>query len=122
MHQKFKSSSASPSIVTRDLVDFSNAAGSLYEAVYIISERSKQIGIQLKDELTNKLADFSTSTDNLEEVFENREQIELSKFYEKLPKPTTLATEELLNGDLDWEEVQEDEVQAAITAQMRSEL
>lgn len=116
MHPKFKNSTADPSLVTRDLAQLSEITGNLYEAVYVIAERSKQIGLQLKDELGNKLSDFSTGTDNLEEVFENREQIEISKFYERLPKPTTLATEELLATELEWEEENPEDYQLGLGA------
>jgi DNA-directed RNA polymerase subunit K/omega len=70
--------------------------------VVIISKRARQIAVNLKEELNGKLADFATTVDNLEEVFENREQIEISKFYERMPKPTTTATEEFLEGKLTY--------------------
>jgi DNA-directed RNA polymerase subunit K/omega len=66
----------------------------------VISKRARQISVNIKEELNNKLADFATTVDNLEEVFENREQIEISKFYERMPKSTTTATEEFLEGKL----------------------
>ena len=89
-----------PSIITRDVEKISSPTGNLYESVVIISKRARQIAVNLKDELNNKLAEFATTVDNLEEVFENREQIEISKFYERMPKPTTTATEEFLEGKL----------------------
>jgi DNA-directed RNA polymerase subunit K/omega len=70
----------------------------LYESVAIISKRANQISAQLKEELNAKLEEFASDTDNLEEIFENREQIEISKYYESLPKPTLLATEEFIQG------------------------
>ena len=89
-----------PSLITRDVDKIYNPTGNLYESVVIISKRSRQISVNLKEELNNKLADFATTVDNLEEVFENREQIEISKFYERMPKSTTTATEEFLEGKL----------------------
>ncbi len=89
-----------PSLTTRDIDKIYNPTGNLYESVVIISKRSRQISVNLKEELNNKLADFATTVDNLEEVFENREQIEISKFYERMPKSTTTATEEFLEGKL----------------------
>ena len=83
-----------PSIVTRDVDKIAAHTGNVYESVVVISKRARQIAINIKEELNNKLAEFATTVDNLEEVFENREQIEISKFYERLPKPTTTALEE----------------------------
>lgn len=86
------------SIVTRNVADFAKETGNVYESVAIISKRANQISVKLKEELNSKLAEFATTVDNLEEVFENREQIEISKYYERLPKPTNLAVEEFLEG------------------------
>ncbi|HLT05990.1 MAG TPA: DNA-directed RNA polymerase subunit omega [Cyclobacteriaceae bacterium] len=85
-----------PSIVTRDLDKIAEKTGNLYESLYVISQRAKQISSGMKEELNNKLSEFASTVDNLEEVFENKEQIEISKFYERMPKPTTLAIEEFL--------------------------
>jgi DNA-directed RNA polymerase subunit K/omega len=90
------------SIVTRDIEKLAGPTGNIYESVVVISKRAKQIAVNIKEELNNKLAEFATTVDNLEEVFENREQIEISKFYERLPKPTTTATEEFLEGKLNF--------------------
>ncbi len=84
------------SIITRDVEKIAAQTGNLYESVVVISKRARQIAVNIKEELNNKLAEFATTVDNLEEVFENREQIEISKFYERMPKPTTTATEEFL--------------------------
>ncbi|MDX5346545.1 MAG: DNA-directed RNA polymerase subunit omega [Hymenobacteraceae bacterium] len=86
------------SIITRNLSDLAKETGNVYEAVSIISKRANQISVKLKEELNSKLAEFATTVDNLEEVFENREQIEISKYYERLPKPTSMAIEEYLEG------------------------
>jgi len=85
------------SIITRDVEELSERTGNIYEAVAIISHRARQITINVKEELNSKLAEFASTVDNLEEIFENREQIEISKFYERMPKPTTLAIEEFID-------------------------
>jgi DNA-directed RNA polymerase subunit K/omega len=83
--------------VTRNKDDFYNQTGNIYETVAILSKRSNQIAVELKTELEQKISEFATTTDNLEEIFENREQIEIARFYERLPKPTLIATHEFLN-------------------------
>lgn len=72
--------------------------GNIYESVAIIGKRANQISVDIKNELSHKLQEFASSTDNLDEVFENREQIEISRFYEKMPKPTLIATQEFVEG------------------------
>jgi DNA-directed RNA polymerase subunit K/omega len=84
--------------VTRDTILIEEKTGNIYQSLVAISKRANQISTQLKEELNGKLQEFSTAVDNLEEIFENREQIEISRHYEKMPKPTAIATEELL-GD-----------------------
>ena len=84
------------SIITRDMEELASKTGNIYETVAIISKRARQITVNVKEELNNKLAEFASTVDNLEEIFENREQIEISKFYERMPKPTTIAIEEVL--------------------------
>ncbi|MBR5135592.1 MAG: DNA-directed RNA polymerase subunit omega [Rikenellaceae bacterium] len=85
---------------TRKLVDLDQPTGNIYKSLNVISRRANQIATEMKQELNRKLADFSTSTDSLEETFENREQIEISRYYERLPKPAIIATEEFLAGKL----------------------
>ena len=80
----FKKTNAEPSTVTRDIRLFDEPTGNLYEAVAIIAKRANQISIEMKEELQGKLSEFSTNNDNLEEIFENREQIEISKMYERM--------------------------------------
>lgn len=92
----FKKTNANQSIVTRDIRKFDGQTGNIYEAVAIMSKRANQISTELKEELTSKLQEFGSNNDNLEEIFENREQIEVSKFYEKLPKPSLIAVQEFL--------------------------
>jgi DNA-directed RNA polymerase subunit K/omega len=84
--------------ITRDLRTLDSETGNVYEAITIIAKRANQIAVNVKEELNSKLAEFATSNDNLEEIFENREQIEISKFYERMPKPSTMAMEEFMEG------------------------
>lgn len=86
--------------ITRKLTDIAEPTGNVYESIVAISKRANQISTSLKQELNRKLADFSSTTDSLEETFENREQIEISRHYERMPKPTLIATEEFLDGEL----------------------
>jgi len=90
----YKKTNAESTTTTRDLRELDKNTGNVYESIAIISKRSNQIGSEMKEELTNKLAEFASSTDNLEEIFENREQIEISKYYERLPKPSLIAIED----------------------------
>ncbi|NLE32258.1 MAG: DNA-directed RNA polymerase subunit omega [Bacteroidales bacterium] len=94
----YKKSTIPNSTVTRDLNLLTEDTGNIYETVKIIAKRSNQISVEMKSELDKKLQEFASYTDNLEEVFENREQIEISRFYEKLPKPTLIATQEFVEG------------------------
>ena len=96
--------------VTRKLTDIDGQTGNVYESVAIISRRANQISAEMKQELTRKLADFSTSNDSLEETFENREQIEISRYYERLPKSSLIATEEFLEGEVYFRENKEPNV------------
>ena len=89
-----------PSIITRDLDKVADQTGNIYESIHIVGQRAKQISSTLKEELNNKLSEFASTVDNLEEVFENKEQIEISKFYERMPKPTSLAMEEFTEGKI----------------------
>lgn len=89
--------------ITRKLVDLDRETGNIYETVNILARRANQISSELKTELNRKLADFSSPTDtSMEETFENREQIEISRYYERLPKPTIIATEEFLDHELQY--------------------
>lgn len=92
----FKKTNAESTTITRNVADLAKANGNVYEAIAVVAKRANQISAEMKEELTGKLAEFATSSDNLEEIFENREQIEISKFYEKLPKPTNIAIQEFL--------------------------
>ncbi len=90
--------------VTRQLADLDADTGNIYKSLNIISRRANQISTELKTELTRKLADFSSPTDTLEETFENHEQIEISRYYERLPKPVLIATEEFLGDEVFFKE------------------
>ena len=94
----YKKSKAPTNTVTRNIVELSNETGNIYESVCIIAKRSNQIAAEIKQDLQKKLAEFSSYNDTLDEVFENRVQIEISRYYEKLPKPTLMAADEFLNG------------------------
>ena len=83
-----------------DLIDLAQQTGNIYETVAIIGKRANQIAADMKNDLEKKLQEFTEKTDNLEEISENREQIEISKYYEKLPKPTLIATKEYEDGKL----------------------
>jgi DNA-directed RNA polymerase subunit K/omega len=80
--------------------EIENVTGNVYESCVVIAKRANQISVDLKEELTSKLAEFASTTDNLEEIFENREQIEISRFYEKLPKPNAMAIKEFIDGKI----------------------
>ena len=90
------------SLITRDNQDILEPTGNLYESLVIVAKRARQISANQKEELNAKLAEFASSVDNLEEIFENREQIEISKFYERMPKPTSMAVEEFQNDNIYW--------------------
>ena len=96
----YKKSTAPTNTVTRDVMDHCDETGNIYESVVIIAKRANQISSDIKNELSKKLQEFASSTDNLDEIFENREQIEISRFYERLPKATLMATEEFVEGKI----------------------
>ena len=96
----YKKSKAPVNTVTRNIMDLSRETGNIYESVAIIAKRANQISVEIKQDLNKKLSEFASYNDTLEEVFENREQIEISRYYEKLPKPTLLATEEFEEGSV----------------------
>lgn len=96
----YKKTNAPLNTVTRDMMALSADTGNVYETVCIIAKRANQIALEMKHDLERKLQEFTTSTDNLEEVTENREQIEISRYYERLPKPTLIATQEYIEGKI----------------------
>jgi DNA-directed RNA polymerase subunit K/omega len=98
----YKKSKAPVNTVTRNIMDLCDETGNIYESVAIIAKRANQISVQIKEDLSKKLAEFACYNESLEEVFENREQIEISRYYEKLPKPSLLATQEFIEGKVYW--------------------
>jgi len=96
----FKKSKAPVTTITRNLDQLYAPTGNIYETVVIVAKRANQVNVEIKQELNRKLEDFSSVTDNLEEVFENREQIEISRFYEKLPKSTLVALQEFIDNEV----------------------
>ncbi len=104
----YKKSKAPVNTVTRNIMDLCDDTGNIYESVAIISKRANQISVQIKEDLSKKLAEFASYNDSLEEVFENREQIEISRYYEKLPKPTLLATQEFVEKKIYWRDPAKD--------------
>lgn len=109
----YKKSKAPVNTVTRNIMDLCEETGNLYESVAIIAKRANQISVQIKEDLSKKLAEFASYNDSLEEVFENREQIEISRYYEKLPKPSLLATQEFIEGKVYWRDPVRDQQQNA---------
>ncbi|HLN21680.1 MAG TPA: DNA-directed RNA polymerase subunit omega [Bacteroidales bacterium] len=96
----YRKSNAPVTTVTRNLNLMTQSTGNIYETVIIVARRANQIAVEMKQELNKKLEEFASYNDNLEEVFENREQIEISKFYERLPKPTLISLRELEEGKI----------------------
>ena len=104
----YKKSKAPVNTVTRNIMDLCDETGNIYESVAIISKRSNQIAVEIKQDLNKNLQEFASYNDSLEEVFENREQIEISRYYEKLPKPTLIATQEFLDGNVYYRDPSKD--------------
>ena len=98
----YRDSTAERTTITRNIVDLEEKTGNVYESIVILSKRANQINAELKEELTSKLEEFASSTDNLEEIFENREQIEVSRFYERLPKPGAMSMQEFEEDKIYW--------------------
>ena len=98
----YKDSTAERTTITRSIKTLENDTDNIYESITVLSKRSNQINIEMKEELDQKLDEFATSTDNLEEIFENREQIEVSRYYERLPKSGAIAIQELENEKIFW--------------------
>ena len=98
----YRKSKAPVNTVTRNIMDLCTETGNIYESVVIIGKRANQISVEIKSDLSKKLQEFASYNDSLDEVFENREQIEISRYYEKLPKPTLLATQEFVEGNIYW--------------------
>lgn len=103
----YKKSTASTSTITRNLGELEHDTENIYKTLSIISRRANQISVEMKQELNMKLEEFASYSDNLEEVFENREQIEISRYYEKLPKPSLLAVQEFEDGEIYYRDTRE---------------
>jgi DNA-directed RNA polymerase subunit K/omega len=108
----YKKSKAPVNTITRNIMDLCTETGNIYESVAIIAKRANQISVEIKQDLNKKLQEFASYNDSLDEVFENREQIEISRYYEKLPKPTLLATQEFIEGKIYWRDPQKDAQQS----------
>ena len=102
----YKKSKAPSNTVTRNIMDLCKDTDNIYESVAIIAKPANHTSVETKQHLRKKLAESASYNDSLEEVFENREQIEISRYYEKLPKPTLLATEEFIEGNIYWRDTQ----------------
>ena len=96
----FKKTKAPITTITRNLDQLYESTGNIYETAVIVAKRANQISVEMKEELKRKLEEFSSYADNLEEVFENREQIEISRYYEKLPKSTLIALQEFMDHEV----------------------
>lgn len=106
----YKKSKAPTNTVTRNIMDLCDETQNIYESVAIIAKRANQISLEIKQDLNKKLQEFASYNDSLEEVFENREQIEISRYYEKLPKPSLLATEEFVEGNVYWRDPSKEQI------------
>lgn len=107
----YRRTNASSTSETRDVMKMSEPVGNVYEMVRIISKRANQLSVEMKTDLDNKLEEFASYSDNLEEVFENHEQIEISRFYEKLPKPSLIAMQEWIEGNIYYRNPSKDKEQ-----------
>lgn len=122
----YKKTNAPTNCITRDVVEMAEKTGNVYESVVICSKMADQVNSDIRKELYKKLEEFSTFNDNLEEIHENREQIEVSKYYEKLPKPTNIAIEEFMadnvyytNQDINIKKVEAEEEQEPVVAEVQ---
>jgi DNA-directed RNA polymerase subunit K/omega len=106
----YKKSKAPKTTVTRDLNQLTEPVGNVYETIAILAKRANQISGAIKKELDAKLQDFSIPQDALDETFENKEQIEISRTYERMPKATLIATQELIDGELVYRTANRDDI------------
>jgi len=105
----FKKSKAPLNTITYDRKKIKEPTGNIYKAIKIIGKRAEQINLELKEELIKKLKEFETDQDSLAEIFENKEQIDISRFYERLPKPTAIALQEWLEDKIYWKDIKEED-------------
>ena len=106
---RFKNTGAAKTTMTRDVNEFTDKTDNIFKAVSVMAKRASQVNDKMKEELMEKLKEFEISQDQLDEVFENKEQIEVSKFYERLPKPHAIATEEWLTEKIYYRHTNEEE-------------
>ncbi|MGY8932111.1 MAG: DNA-directed RNA polymerase subunit omega [Flavobacteriales bacterium] len=106
---KFKKTGAEKSTITREVNNLTDKTGNIFKSVAILANRSKQINEKMKEELLSKLEEFALDQEQLDEVFENQEQIAVSKFYESLPKPWAIAMQELLKDEIYMREIEKEE-------------
>ena len=99
---KTKVQGLDPNVQARDILAVVNGTGNIYESLNVVTKRARQLAVDLKHELNTKLQEFTINSDTIEEVQENKEQIEISKFYERLPNPSVIALEEFLKGDIHY--------------------
>lgn len=104
----YKKTKAPTNTITRNMIELEEGTGNLYETIAIVAKRADQIETDLKKELDAKLEEFASTNDNLEEIFENREQIEISKYYERLPNPALIALEEFMDKQINYRRPTED--------------
>lgn len=102
MSIKSLATAVDPNVRARDIKDMASRTQNIYESISVISKRARQLSAELKKELHDKLEEFVVVTETIEEIHENKEQIEISRSYERMASPTILATEEFLNGDLEY--------------------
>ncbi|GHT06728.1 hypothetical protein AGMMS49525_15300 [Bacteroidia bacterium] len=107
----YKKSTAPANTVTRDMQRMAEGTGNVYQTVRIIGKRANEIAVEIKHDLGEKLQEFSSYTDNLDEVFENREQIEISRYFERLPKPTLIAAQEYVEGEIYYRDPLKDKIE-----------
>ncbi|MBK9254668.1 MAG: DNA-directed RNA polymerase subunit omega [Saprospiraceae bacterium] len=103
---KSKVQGVDANVKARDIKTLAKQTGNIYESLTVITKRAEQISAELKNELHNKLEEFASTSETIEEILENKEQIEISKFYERLPNPVTIATEEFIQGKLTFEYIE----------------
>jgi len=107
--QNLNKTNAPTTIITYNRKEIKAPTQNIYKAIKIIAKRAEQINLELKEELFQKLKEFETEQDSLVEIFENKEQIDISRFFERLPKPTAIALQEWLEGEIEWREISEED-------------
>ena len=109
----YKKSKAPTNTTSRDILELCKETGNIYESVAILSKRANQISAEIKHDLSSKLQEFASYSESIEEVYENREQVEISRYYEKLPKPTLMATQEFLDHETYWRNAADEKTEGA---------